>query len=187
MINVPSSFHSPVKFVGGDCWLRGPALTTCPSHPPPCSVEQPMEVSTVEQMDTSSSGTIPSEASAPLPIKHPPGISTAPYKKHVYPMNSKRPEHLRMNLWRSASLRKLGLIKFLPSAFPAFLIFSFTEIDCRSFKYWLTLSMLITSFSSRALPPLPPMLVWTTQPLQRIWGRRGGSLLNRHYLYWCFF
>uniref|UniRef100_A0A674PCU5 Ribosomal protein S6 kinase n=1 Tax=Takifugu rubripes TaxID=31033 RepID=A0A674PCU5_TAKRU len=94
----PRTPVSPVKFVGGDCWLRGPALTTCPSHLPPCSVEQPMEVSTVEQMDTSSSGTTPSEASAPLPIKHPPGISTAPYKKHVYPMNSKRPEHLRMNL-----------------------------------------------------------------------------------------
>lgn len=68
----------------------------------------------------------------------------------------------------------LGLIKFLPSAFPAFLLFSFREVDCRSFKYWLTLSMLITSFSSRALPPLPPMLVWTTQPWQRIWG--GGGL-----------
>lgn len=90
-------FYSPIKFVGGDCWPRGPTLTGCPSLlAPGSSVEQPMEVSTTEQMDTSSSGN--SEASAPLPIRHPSGVNVAPYKKQAYPMNSKRPEHLRMNL-----------------------------------------------------------------------------------------
>ncbi|XP_070772931.1 ribosomal protein S6 kinase beta-1 isoform X1 [Enoplosus armatus] len=92
-----SLIHSPVKFVGGDCWPRGPALTGSPSllAPGGCA-EQPMEVSTTEQMDTSSSGN--SEASAPLPIRHPSGSKAGPYKKQAYPMNSKRPEHLRMNL-----------------------------------------------------------------------------------------
>uniref|UniRef100_A0A8D3DZ56 Ribosomal protein S6 kinase n=1 Tax=Scophthalmus maximus TaxID=52904 RepID=A0A8D3DZ56_SCOMX len=58
--------------------------------------EQAMDVSGVEQMDTSGSGT--SEASAPLPIRQPTGINAGLYKKQAYPMNSKRPEHLRMNL-----------------------------------------------------------------------------------------
>ena len=80
--------HSPVKFVGADCWPRGPTLS---GRAP----EQPMDVSTAEQMDTSGGG----EASAPLPIRHPSGINAGPpYKKQAYPMNSKRPEHLRMNL-----------------------------------------------------------------------------------------
>ncbi|KAM9348336.1 ribosomal protein S6 kinase beta-1 isoform 3-T3 [Symphorus nematophorus] len=93
----PRTPVSPVKFVGGDCWPRGPTLTGCPSLlAPGSSVEQPMEVSTAEQMDTSGSGT--TEASAPLPIRHPSGINAGPYKKQAYPMNSKRPEHLRMNL-----------------------------------------------------------------------------------------
>ncbi|XP_070772934.1 ribosomal protein S6 kinase beta-1 isoform X4 [Enoplosus armatus] len=93
----PRTPVSPVKFVGGDCWPRGPALTGSPSllAPGGCA-EQPMEVSTTEQMDTSSSGN--SEASAPLPIRHPSGSKAGPYKKQAYPMNSKRPEHLRMNL-----------------------------------------------------------------------------------------
>ncbi|XP_059207948.1 ribosomal protein S6 kinase beta-1 [Centropristis striata] len=85
----PRTPVSPLKFVGGDCWPRGPPQTGG-------TVEQPMEVSAVEQMDTSSSGA--SEASAPLPIRHPSGINAGPYKKQAYPMNSKRPEHLRMNL-----------------------------------------------------------------------------------------
>uniref|UniRef100_A0A3B4Y7R3 Ribosomal protein S6 kinase n=2 Tax=Seriola TaxID=8160 RepID=A0A3B4Y7R3_SERLL len=90
----PRTPVSPLKFAGGDCWPRGPTLTGGPSLlSPGGSGEQPMDVSTVEQMDTSSSGT--NEASAPLPIKHP---TKGPYKKQVYPMNSKRPEHLRMNL-----------------------------------------------------------------------------------------
>uniref|UniRef100_A0A3P8T8L5 Ribosomal protein S6 kinase n=1 Tax=Amphiprion percula TaxID=161767 RepID=A0A3P8T8L5_AMPPE len=93
----PRTPVSPVKFARGDCWPRGPSLTGSPSLlSPSSSVDQPMEVSTVEQMDTSSSGN--SEASAPLPIRHPSGINAGPYKKQTYPMNSKRPEHLRMNL-----------------------------------------------------------------------------------------
>ncbi|KAE8288012.1 Ribosomal protein S6 kinase beta-1 [Larimichthys crocea] len=93
----PRTPVSPVKFVGGDCWPRGPTLTGCPSLlAPGGSSEQPMDVSTAEQMDTSGSGN--SEASAPLPIRHPSGINVGPYKKQAYPMNSKRPEHLRMNL-----------------------------------------------------------------------------------------
>lgn len=118
-ITDPFFFHSPVKFVGGDCWPRGPTLTACPSHLTHSSVEQPMEGTIGEPMDTSSSsGSTPSEASAPLPIRHPAaGISAGPYKKHTYPMNSKRPEHLRMNLWRSAPPRTSGRVKVLPSAF----------------------------------------------------------------------
>uniref|UniRef100_A0A7N6BTB2 Ribosomal protein S6 kinase n=1 Tax=Anabas testudineus TaxID=64144 RepID=A0A7N6BTB2_ANATE len=85
----PRTPVSPVKFAGGDCWIRGPALVGS-------SGEQPMDLSTVEQMDTSGSNT--TEASAPLPIRHPSGINAGLYKKQAYPMNSKRPEHLRMNL-----------------------------------------------------------------------------------------
>uniref|UniRef100_A0A8P4GDS6 Ribosomal protein S6 kinase n=1 Tax=Dicentrarchus labrax TaxID=13489 RepID=A0A8P4GDS6_DICLA len=92
----PRTPVSPVKFVAGDCWPRGPTLTHPSLLSPSSSVDQPMEVSTAEQMDTGSSST--SEASAPLPIRHPSGINAGPYKKQAYPMNSKRPEHLRMNL-----------------------------------------------------------------------------------------
>uniref|UniRef100_A0A667YQ83 Ribosomal protein S6 kinase n=1 Tax=Myripristis murdjan TaxID=586833 RepID=A0A667YQ83_9TELE len=93
----PRTPVSPVKFAGGDCWPRGPTLSGDPSLlSPGSSVEQPMEVSSVEHMDMSSSS---SEASAPLPIRQPSGIiGTGPFKKQAYPMNSKRPEHLRMNL-----------------------------------------------------------------------------------------
>uniref|UniRef100_A0A665VKQ7 Ribosomal protein S6 kinase n=1 Tax=Echeneis naucrates TaxID=173247 RepID=A0A665VKQ7_ECHNA len=94
----PRTPVSPVKFAGGDCWPRGPTLIGSPSLlPPGGSGEQPMDLSTVEQMDTSSSIST-CEASAPLPIKHPSGINAGPYKKQAYPKNSKRPEHLRMNL-----------------------------------------------------------------------------------------
>lgn len=118
--------HSPVKFASGGCWPRG--STGCPSLlSAGSSVEQPMEMSTVEQMDTSSSST--SEASAPLPIKHPSGINAGPYKKQAYPMNSKRPEHLRMNLWRTASVQN---IRTLPIPPPSFLSFPFKE-TCRIF------------------------------------------------------
>uniref|UniRef100_A0A7N8XUC3 Ribosomal protein S6 kinase n=1 Tax=Mastacembelus armatus TaxID=205130 RepID=A0A7N8XUC3_9TELE len=93
----PRTPVSPVKFAGGDCWPRGITLTDSPSLlSTGSSGEQPMDVSTVEQMDTGSSST--SEASAPLPIRHPSGTNAGPYKKQAYPMNSKRPEHLRMNL-----------------------------------------------------------------------------------------
>uniref|UniRef100_A0A8C9X1A1 Ribosomal protein S6 kinase n=1 Tax=Sander lucioperca TaxID=283035 RepID=A0A8C9X1A1_SANLU len=85
----PRTPVSPLKFVGGECWPRGPTLTRG-------TAGQPMEVSTAEQMDTSSSGA--SEASAPLPIRHPSGINAGSYKKQTYPMNCKRPAHLRMNL-----------------------------------------------------------------------------------------
>uniref|UniRef100_A0A8C9X0F4 Ribosomal protein S6 kinase n=1 Tax=Sander lucioperca TaxID=283035 RepID=A0A8C9X0F4_SANLU len=62
----PRTPVSPLKFVGGECWPRGP--------------------------------TGASEASAPLPIRHPSGINAGSYKKQTYPMNCKRPAHLRMNL-----------------------------------------------------------------------------------------
>lgn len=88
----PLSFRSPVKFAGGDWWSRGPVLASSSSLlSVGSSAEQPMDVSAVEHMDTSGGGT--SEASAPLPIR-----SGGLFKKQVYPMNSKRPEHLRMNL-----------------------------------------------------------------------------------------
>lgn len=93
----PVFCFSPLKFAGGDCWPQGPSLTdSLTLLAPGSSIDQPMEVSLVEQMDTSSSCTI--ETSAPLPIRHPAGIHTVPYKKQAYPLNSKRPEHLRMNL-----------------------------------------------------------------------------------------
>uniref|UniRef100_A0A8C4GUJ5 Ribosomal protein S6 kinase n=1 Tax=Dicentrarchus labrax TaxID=13489 RepID=A0A8C4GUJ5_DICLA len=76
--------------------VRSPRKFPGSPRTPVSSVDQPMEVSTAEQMDTGSSST--SEASAPLPIRHPSGINAGPYKKQAYPMNSKRPEHLRMNL-----------------------------------------------------------------------------------------
>lgn len=56
--------------------------------------EQAMELATPEQMDVSSS----SEASAPLPIRQPSGVSLAQMKQPAYPAASKRPDHLRMNL-----------------------------------------------------------------------------------------
>lgn len=111
-------FCSPVKFAGGDCWTRVPMRGGSPG-------EQPMDVS-MEQIDTSSSNT--SEASAPLPIRHPSGIQEAPYKKQAYPLNSKRPEHLRMNLWPSFCLQTLGFFQFL-----YFLIFFFSEETRRTF------------------------------------------------------
>ncbi|XP_066552213.1 ribosomal protein S6 kinase beta-1 [Amia ocellicauda] len=86
----PRTPVSPVKFSSGDCWPRGPPGPGAPAVQSP--TEFPMEVS--EQMDVTSSG----EASAPLPIRQPGGTSNAPFKKQAYPMISKRPEHLRMNL-----------------------------------------------------------------------------------------
>uniref|UniRef100_A0AAY4CBY5 Ribosomal protein S6 kinase n=1 Tax=Denticeps clupeoides TaxID=299321 RepID=A0AAY4CBY5_9TELE len=89
----PRTPVSPVKFAEGDCWPRGPPL---PSVAPPLLSpnEQPMEVSSVEQMNVSASA----EASAPLPIRQPLGAGMASFKKQAYPMLSKRPDHLRMNL-----------------------------------------------------------------------------------------
>lgn len=90
---------SPVKFAGGDCWPRAPTQARVSSLLSPGgsgSGDQPMEVG-VEQMDVSSKAT---EVSAPLPIKKPSGNTTTggPFKKQAYPLMSKRPEHLRMNL-----------------------------------------------------------------------------------------
>lgn len=139
IFNISQSFlfSSPVKFAGGDCWIRGPALVGS-------SGEQPMDLSTVEQMDTSGSNT--TEASAPLPIRHPSGINAGLYKKQAYPMNSKRPEHLRMNLWRSACLQTIWLFQF-HLFFP--LSFSFRETLFLFFGK-LTRSAAITSSSSHA-------------------------------------
>lgn len=87
-------FCSPVKFSAGDSWARsplvpggGPSILQSPQ-------EQAMELSTPEQMDITSS----SEASAPLPIRQPAGVSLAQIKQPAYPVAPKRPDHLRMNL-----------------------------------------------------------------------------------------
>ncbi|XP_019659432.1 ribosomal protein S6 kinase beta-1 isoform X2 [Ailuropoda melanoleuca] len=87
-IGSPRTPVSPVKFSPGDFWGRGASASTANPQTP---VEYPMETSGVEQMDVTMSG----EASAPLPIRQP---NSGPYKKQAFPMISKRPEHLRMNL-----------------------------------------------------------------------------------------
>ncbi|MEQ2159071.1 Ribosomal protein S6 kinase beta-1 [Goodea atripinnis] len=76
--------------------VRSPRKFPGSPRTPVSSIDQLMEVSSMEQMDTSSS--ITTETSAPLPIRHPSGLHAGPYKKQAYPMNSRRPEHLRMNL-----------------------------------------------------------------------------------------
>uniref|UniRef100_A0A8D0ILD7 Ribosomal protein S6 kinase n=1 Tax=Sus scrofa TaxID=9823 RepID=A0A8D0ILD7_PIG len=87
-IGSPRTPVSPVKFSAGDFWGRGASASTANPQTP---VEYPMETSGIEQMDVTMSG----EASAPLPIRQP---NSGPYKKQAFPMISKRPEHLRMNL-----------------------------------------------------------------------------------------
>ncbi|XP_062965134.1 ribosomal protein S6 kinase beta-1 isoform X3 [Cynocephalus volans] len=87
-IGSPRTPVSPVKFSPGDFWGRGSSASTANPQTP---VEYPMETSGIEQMDVTMSG----EASAPLPIRQP---NSGPYKKQAFPMISKRPEHLRMNL-----------------------------------------------------------------------------------------
>ncbi|XP_027630030.1 ribosomal protein S6 kinase beta-1 isoform X2 [Tupaia chinensis] len=87
-IGSPRTPVSPVKFSPGDFWGRGASASTANPQTP---VEYPMETSGIEQMDVTTSG----EASAPLPIRQP---NSGPYKKQAFPMISKRPEHLRMNL-----------------------------------------------------------------------------------------
>uniref|UniRef100_A0A8C6MCS9 Ribosomal protein S6 kinase n=1 Tax=Nothobranchius furzeri TaxID=105023 RepID=A0A8C6MCS9_NOTFU len=82
---------SPAQFTGPG-WARSPLLPGIgPSvlHSPQ---EQAMDMSSMEQMDITSS----SEASAPLPIRQPAGINHM--KQQAYPLVAKRPEHLRMNL-----------------------------------------------------------------------------------------
>uniref|UniRef100_A0A672R6K7 Ribosomal protein S6 kinase n=3 Tax=Cyprininae TaxID=2743694 RepID=A0A672R6K7_SINGR len=83
----PRTPVSPVKF-SGDCWPRGPTL------PRSSTLQSPTEVSTMDQMEVQAS----SEATAPLPIRQPAGSSVGQFKQQAYPVISKRPEHLRMNL-----------------------------------------------------------------------------------------
>uniref|UniRef100_A0A8C8RKZ4 Ribosomal protein S6 kinase n=1 Tax=Pelusios castaneus TaxID=367368 RepID=A0A8C8RKZ4_9SAUR len=87
-IGSPRTPVSPVKFSPGDFWGRGASASAANMQTP---VEYPMETSGIEQMDV----TVCGEASAPLPIRQ---ANSGPYKKQVFPMISKRPEHLRMNL-----------------------------------------------------------------------------------------
>ncbi|XP_025065815.1 ribosomal protein S6 kinase beta-1 isoform X2 [Alligator sinensis] len=87
-IGSPRTPVSPVKFSPGDFWGRGASASASNTQTP---VEYPMETSGIEQMDV----TVCGEASAPLPIRQP---NSGPYKKQAFPMISKRPEHLRMNL-----------------------------------------------------------------------------------------
>ncbi|OCT92228.1 hypothetical protein XELAEV_18015284mg [Xenopus laevis] len=87
-ISSPRTPVSPVKFSAGDIWARGTAAGTSNTQTPG---EFRMEAGGVEQMDVTVSG----EASAPLPIRQ---SNAGPYKKQAYPIISKRPEHLRMNL-----------------------------------------------------------------------------------------
>ncbi|XP_054250449.1 ribosomal protein S6 kinase beta-1 isoform X3 [Indicator indicator] len=87
-IGSPRTPVSPVKFSPGEFWGRGASASASNTQPP---VEYPMETSGIEQMDV----TVCGEASAPLPIRQP---NSGPYKKQAFPMISKRPEHLRMNL-----------------------------------------------------------------------------------------
>lgn len=86
--------HSPRKLLGSPRTPVSPPfpeVTTASCRPPD---DTPMEESSVEQMDISSSV----EVSAPLPIKKPLGSSMGPFMKQSYPVLSKRPEHLRINL-----------------------------------------------------------------------------------------
>uniref|UniRef100_A0A673M091 Ribosomal protein S6 kinase n=1 Tax=Sinocyclocheilus rhinocerous TaxID=307959 RepID=A0A673M091_9TELE len=83
----PRTPVSPVKF-SGDCWPRGPTL------PGSSTLQSPTEVSTMDLMEVQAS----SEATAPLPIRQPAGSSVGQFKQQAYPVISKRPEHLRMNL-----------------------------------------------------------------------------------------
>ncbi|KAI7793117.1 ribosomal protein S6 kinase beta-1 isoform X2 [Triplophysa rosa] len=83
--------HSPLKLLGSPRTPVSPPFpeVTTPSCRHPADV--PMQESSVEQMDISSSV----EVSAPLPIKKPLGST---FVKQSYPVLSKRPEHLRINL-----------------------------------------------------------------------------------------
>ncbi|GCC30228.1 hypothetical protein chiPu_0008676 [Chiloscyllium punctatum] len=89
-IGSPRTPVSPVKFSSADCWGRGANMEQPRERG---SSDYPMDVG-VEQMDITVSG----EASAPLPIRHPMGVSSVPFKKQTYPVPPNRPAHLRMNL-----------------------------------------------------------------------------------------
>uniref|UniRef100_A0A8C5P1M7 Non-specific serine/threonine protein kinase n=1 Tax=Jaculus jaculus TaxID=51337 RepID=A0A8C5P1M7_JACJA len=88
VLESPKAPVSPVKFSPGDFWRRGASASTVNPQAP---MECPMETSGIEQKDVTMSG----EASAPLTIRQP---DSGPYKKQAFPMTSKWPEHLHMNL-----------------------------------------------------------------------------------------
>ncbi|KAK1138252.1 ribosomal protein S6 kinase beta-1 [Acipenser oxyrinchus oxyrinchus] len=90
-IGSPRTPVSPVKFARG---LLGKGSCSRRMSNRTVPTEYPMEVAGLEQMDVTSGG----EASAPLPIRQPAGTNSLPFKTQAYPMMSKRPEHLRMNL-----------------------------------------------------------------------------------------
>ncbi|XP_065114633.1 ribosomal protein S6 kinase beta-1 isoform X1 [Paramisgurnus dabryanus] len=95
LLGSPRTPMSPVKVTGDDGWSQGPPFPEVPTTTLPSShplTDSRMEVSSVEQMDINS-GT---EVSAPLPIKRPLGSTMGPFMP--YPVLSKRPEHLRINL-----------------------------------------------------------------------------------------
>lgn len=102
VIVCPLFLFSPFKFSAGDVWPRGPLMpggsALCLQSPQ----EQVMEVSAPEQMEVQTS----SEASAPLPIRQPSGANLSQFKQQAYPVMAKRPEHLRINLWPAAHLRR---------------------------------------------------------------------------------
>ncbi|XP_042194570.1 ribosomal protein S6 kinase beta-1 [Callorhinchus milii] len=89
-IGSPRTPVSPVKFSAADCWGRGASMETPRGR---LLSDYPMDFG-MEQMDVTVSG----EASAPLPIRHPVGVSSVPFKKQTYPVPPNRPAHLRMNL-----------------------------------------------------------------------------------------
>ncbi|XP_051541960.1 ribosomal protein S6 kinase beta-1 isoform X1 [Myxocyprinus asiaticus] len=91
LLGSPRTPVSPVK----DGWSRGsrfPEMTTSTSSIIP-SANMPIEVSRVEQVDSSSM-----EASAPLPIKKPSKSNTGSFMKQSKPVLSKRPKHLKVKL-----------------------------------------------------------------------------------------
>lgn len=88
-IGSPRTPVSPIKYMPGDSWLRSTGVGAAGVH---SSTDYTMEVG--EQMDV----TVCGEASAPLPIRQPAGMNSLPFKKQVFPLMSKRPDHLRMNL-----------------------------------------------------------------------------------------
>nr|XP_055064353.1 ribosomal protein S6 kinase beta-1 [Misgurnus anguillicaudatus] len=90
LLGSPRTPVSPVKVKGDDGWSQGPPFPEEPSSHP--LTDTRMEVSSVEQMDINSG----IEVSAPLPIKRPLGSTMGPFMP--YPVLSKRPEHLRINL-----------------------------------------------------------------------------------------
>uniref|UniRef100_A0A3B5QTU3 Ribosomal protein S6 kinase n=1 Tax=Xiphophorus maculatus TaxID=8083 RepID=A0A3B5QTU3_XIPMA len=86
--------RSPRRIMDSPRTLLSPLIPGVGRSILPSPLEQPMDLSTAEQMDITSS----SEASAPLPIRQPAGVNLAQMKQQTFPVVAKRPEHLRMNL-----------------------------------------------------------------------------------------